>query len=158
MPSVKGQLKRLEKRLKGDGDPDGKVLEWIRQGRRYNELTDEEKAAYIKYKESLGSGARDVAIAKLKIMLSDLTEDEAFNFRLTKRERPPTPEEHAQTVKEMERLMKEIQDEYNSPEEEKKREEEYQRAREIGRLRQQAYERGESMDKYPLPWQEGGKE
>ena len=101
----------------------------------------------------MGSGARDVAIAKLKIMLSDLTEDEAYNFPLTKRERPPTPEEHTQTVKEMEMLMKEIQDEYNSPEEEKKREEEYQRAREIGRLRQQAYERGESMDKYPLPWQ-----
>ena len=86
-------------------------------------------------------------------MLSDLTEDEAFNFRLTKRERPPTPEEHAQNVKEVARLMAEAQAEYNSPEEEKKREEEYQRAREIGRLRQQAYERGEDMSAYPLPWQ-----
>ena len=152
MPSVKGQLKKLEKRLKGDGDPDGKVLEWIRQGRLYSELTDDERTAYIKYKESLGSGANDVAAAKLKIMFS-IPEDEAYRFQLTKRQRPPTPEEHAQTVKEMEMLMKEIQDEYNSPEETKKREEEYQRIQEIGRLRKQAYERGESMDKYPLPWQ-----
>lgn len=151
----KASLKSLERRIKRtDGDPDGKVLEWIRQGRRYNELTDDERAAYIKYKESLGGGARDVSIAKLKIMLSDLTEDEAYNFPLTKRERPPTPEEHAQTVKEMEMLMKEIQDEYNSPEETKKREEKYQQAQEIGRLRKQAFERGEDMDKlFPLPWQ-----
>ena len=141
MPSVKGQLKRLEKRLKSDGDPDGKVLEWIRQGRLYSELTDDEREQYKRYKASLGSGANDVAAAELKIMFS-IPEDEAYRFQLTKRQRPPTPEEHAQTVKEMERLMKEIQDEYNSPEEEKKREEEYQRAREIGRLRQQAYERG----------------
>ena len=82
-----------------------------------------------------------------------IPEDEAYRFQLTKRQRPPTPEEHAQTVKEMEMLMKEIQDEYNSPEEVKKREAEYQRAREIGRLRQQAYERGEDMSAYPLPWQ-----
>ena len=157
MPSVKGQLKKLEKRLKGDGDPDGKVLEWIRQGRRYNELTDDEREQYKRYKESIGGVADDIAVAELKIMFS-IPEDEAYRFQLTKRQRPPTPEEHAQTVKEMEMLMKEIQDEYNSPEEVKKREAEYQRIQEIGRLRKQAYERGESMDKYPLPWQEGGEE
>ena len=57
------------------------------------------------------------------------------------------------SFKEMEMLMKEIQDEYNSPEETKKREEEYQRIQEIGRLRKQAFERGEDMSAYPLPWQ-----
>ena len=85
MPSVKGQLKKLEKRLKGDGDPDGKVLEWIRQGRRYNELTDDEREQYKRYKESIGGVADDIAVAELKIMFS-IPEDEAYRFQLTKRQ------------------------------------------------------------------------
>ena len=149
----KASLKRLERRIKQtDGDPNGTVLEWIRQRRRYNELTDDEREQYKRYKESIGGVADDIAVAELKIMFS-IPEDEAYSFPLSKRQRPPTPEEHTQTVKEMEMLMKEIQDEYNSPEETKKREEEYQRIQEIGRLRKQAFERGEDMSAYPLPWQ-----
>ena len=157
LTSIKNRLKKVQDSL-GAADSFHMVAELIARGAYYDELTDEEKAAYVRYKESLGGVADDIAGAELEKMLMDKPEKEAYHFPLTRRRKPPTPEEHAQRVREVEAYMQEITDEYNSPEARAKREAEYQEMHRIGALRKAAYDRGEPMDKYPLPWEKKGAE
>lgn len=57
-----------------------------------------------------------------------------------------------ETRLEVAKLIEEIEKEYNSPEAIKQRKEKYNELQHIGQLRKEAYERGESMDIYPLNW------
>lgn len=101
-----GQLNRRLARLEASGTGDySDVVDLINAGVHFDELTPAQQARYIKYKESLGGVADDVALAELSIMVGDETPQEAKHFLLTKRNPPPTPEEFAQRVKEIEQLL-----------------------------------------------------
>ena len=54
--------------------------------------------------------------------------------------------------------LNKIRTKNNTPEAKAKREADYQEMRRIGELRRQAYERGEPMSNYPLPWERKGAE
>ena len=155
--TIKNRLKRARANTHA-GEDLGRIAELLHQGAYYDELTDEEREAYKAYKESLGGVADDIAGAELEKMLMDKPEKEAYHFPLTRRRKPPTPEEHAQRVREVEAYMQELTDEYNAPEARAKREAEYQEMHRIGALRAAAFQRGEDMDKYPLPWEKKGAE
>lgn len=58
---------------------------------------------------------------------------------------------------ELDEYMRIRHEEYNSPEEQEKREREYQKLCEIGRKRKEAFYSGMPMDKYPLPWEKKGE-
>lgn len=89
----------------------GRLAKLIAQGAYFDELTPEEQEAYKAYKESLGGVADDIAGAELEIMFLDKTKEEAYHFPLTKRKRPPTPEEHRQRVQEVEDYLFSLNDE-----------------------------------------------
>lgn len=150
-------MKKAQRNAHG-GDSLGRIAQLLSRGAFYDELTEEEREAYKDYKTSLGGVADDIAGAELEIMLMGKPKEEAYHFPLTKRRKPPTPEEHAQRVREVEAYMQEITDEYNAPEAKAKREAEYQEMHRIGALRKAAYDRGEDMSKYPLPWERKGAE
>lgn len=57
-----------------------------------------------------------------------------------------------QRLKEVSEIVKKYQDEYNSPEAVAQRKADYQEICRIGQLRGEAFRRGESIDRYPLPW------
>lgn len=57
-------------------------------------------------------------------------------------------------VKEVKQIFEGIIEEYNSEQEQQKRAVEYAEIQRIGELRKQAFLNGESMDKYPLPFEE----
>ncbi len=151
MLNVKGKLNKLEKRLKPNSDPDefAVVKEWVNQGLTFGQLTPEQQELYIKYQ------GFDVTY------LYDLFEV-VPDFLLELKDPPPKTkaEEERQfreRCREIREIMQSVEDEYNSGEKQQEREEEYRKVQEIARQRQMAFERGESMDKYPLPWQEGAK-
>jgi hypothetical protein len=123
LASIKNRLKKAQANNHA-GDALGKVAHLLSRGAYYDELTEEERQAYKEYKESLGGVADDIAGAELLIFFGK-SEKEAYHFQLTKRRRPPTPEEHAQNVREVEAMMQEVIEEYNTPEEVAKREAEY---------------------------------
>ena len=145
MLNVKSKLSRIEKRLKIDVDPNEKIIsEWIKAGRFYDELSDEEKALYNKYWDCNMAG------------LYEMFEVEP-HFELELKQPPLTDEQFRERCREIREIMQSVEDEYNSDEKQQEREEEYRKVQEIARQRQMAFERGESMDKFPLPWQEGAK-
>ena len=160
---IKRRVARLEAKASAQ---DQRILALIAAGAYYDELTDEEKREYERYKESLGGGDPDLAAARLNEMfykmdgvkgIDDTPPEQFYHFRLTKKRPQPTPEEHAARVKEVERIFLDLKEEYNSPEEKAKREAEYRELQEIGELRGQAFARGEPMDSIPLPWEKGYK-
>lgn len=68
-------------------------------------------------------------------------------------EQKATPAQLRQNIAEVERLMDQILQEYNSPEEVAKRQAEEEELRRIGELRRQDFYAGRDMDKcHPLPW------
>ena len=154
LASIKARLNKI--RTKNNTGEMQRIAELLAKGAYYSELTEEERQAYKRYKESGGGVADDIAGAELEIIFMNTPKEEAYNFPLTKRKRPPTPEEHAQRVREIEEIMQECSDEYNAPEARAKREAEYQELQRIGAQRAAAYSRGEPMSKYPLPWEKKG--
>ena len=58
-----------------------------------------------------------------------------------------------QASREVETMVNALDEKYNSPEEVAKRKAFYDEVCRIGELRRQAFERGESMEQYPLPWE-----
>lgn len=98
---------RLRKLEHGNGGTFANVISWIRAERYCDELTDDERQEYKAYKESVGGVADDLAGGWLAVNLLGKTEAEAYHFPLTKRRRPPTPEEMAQTAREIEEFMNE---------------------------------------------------
>lgn len=57
-------------------------------------------------------------------------------------------------VEELEQWHRAMVAKYNSVEEKSKRSREYEELQEVGRLRKLAFDRGEPMSKYPLPWEQ----
>lgn len=113
-------IKRRIKKIQSGGDERYlRILELIDQGAYYDELTPEEQALYKEYKESLGGGDSDYAAAYLSEAIAKAAETEGvdrepppehgyYHYRLTKRTRPPTPEEHAQRVQEVQEIFDRI--------------------------------------------------
>lgn len=60
---------------------------------------------------------------------------------------------HGEAVEWLEKATRRLVEAYNTPEARAKREVDYRELCRIGELRKAAYERGESWDKYPLPWE-----
>ena len=141
MLNVKSKLSRIEKRLKIDADPNEKIIsEWIKAGRYYDELNDEEKALYNKYWDCNMAG------------LYEMFEVEP-HFELELKQPPLTDEQFRERCREIREYMQGIENEYNSEEAQEERRQEYEKCQKIGALRRQAYENGEDMSAYPLPWQ-----
>lgn len=109
--SIKNRLKKAQGKAHG-GDSLGRIAAYIARGAFYDELSEEDREAYKEYKESLGGVADDIAGAELEIMFFDKPKEEAYHFPLTKRRRPPTPEEHAQRVREVEEIVNGFKEEY----------------------------------------------
>ena len=144
MLNVKGKLSQIEKRLKKSVDPvdpNEKIIsEWIKAGRYYDELSDEEKELYNKYWDCNMAG------------LYEMFEVEP-HFELELKQPPLTDEQFRERCREIREYMQGIENEYNSEEAQEERRQEYEKCQRIGALRRQAYENGEDMSAYPLPWQ-----
>ena len=140
MLNVKSKLSRIEKRLKIDVDPNEKIIsEWIKAGRYYDELNDEEKELYNRYWDNDMSA------------LYRMFEVEP-HFELELKQPPLTDEQFRERCREIREIMQGIENEYNSEEAQEERRQEYEKCQRIGALRRQAYERGEDIDKlFPLP-------
>lgn len=110
LASIKNRLKKAQGKAHG-GDSLGRIAAYIARGAFYDELSEEDREAYKEYKESLGGVADDIAGAELEIMFFNKTEEEAYHFPLTKREKPPTEEEIAKRAQEIELYMQEKIDE-----------------------------------------------
>ena len=98
--NVRQRLRRLEK---GTGTPFADVLGWIRAGRYYDELSDSQKERYCLYRDCDRLGLEQV--------------NGYFNglhFRLERNPAPPTPTQHAETVKELEEWFRQAQAEFNA--------------------------------------------
>lgn len=130
------------------GEDLGIVAAAINRGAFYDELTDEEKNAYCGY---LGT-EREALETVHGYILGTL------HFKVERKPKPPTPEEHRARVREVEAYFEELRDEYNAPEAKAEREREYQEMKRIGAQRKAAFERGEPWDAYPLPWERKGAE
>jgi hypothetical protein len=106
------RLKRLESKTDTQDYPE--VIEWIRQGRYYNELTYEEKLLYQEYCEFGDSSMAKAAIEVENVIFEDDDEPPNFKLEFRKRRKEPTPEEFAEIVKEVERMVESCQEEHNS--------------------------------------------
>ena len=104
MLNVKSKLSRIEKRLKIDVDPNEKIIsEWIKAGRYYDELSDEEKELYNKYWDNDMSA------------LYRMFEVEP-HFELELKQPPLTDEQFRERCREIREIMQSVEDEYNSDE------------------------------------------
>ena len=111
--TIKNRLKRARTNTHA-GEALGRIAELLSRGAYYDELTDEEREAYKRYKESLGGVTDDIAGAELDIMLFNKSKEEAYHFPLTKRKRPPTKEEFAQRAREVENIVNGYIEDYNA--------------------------------------------
>lgn len=100
--SCKQRLMKLEK---GSSQDFSEIRTLIRKGTFYDELTETQKADYEKYKCSLGGVAVDIASAELDILFNDTPRSEAFHFKLSKRQPPPTREELAERIEEVQEIL-----------------------------------------------------
>ena len=130
------RLKSLEKSQHGDF---ADIMQLIRQGAYYDQLTDAQKARYQSYRESLGGVTDDIAAAKLDIMFNDTPEQQAYHFKLTKRKRALTDEELKERVQEVEETVQGFIDEYNSPEAKAERQRQYEELQRKGAERRAAF-------------------
>ena len=130
------RLKSLEKSQHGDF---ADIQELIHKGASYNELTEAQRERYRLYKESLGGVADDIAAAELDKMFMDTPEEQAYNFKLSKRKRPITEAEFRERVKEVEAFMEQATAEYNSPEAIAERQRQYEELQRKGAERRAAF-------------------
>lgn len=147
LASLKNRIKKAQANTHA-GEALGRIAELIAQGAYYDELTDEEKNAYCDY---LGS-ERD-AMEAVEAMVTG-----TLHFPVKRKEKPLTEAQFRERVREVEDIVNGYIEEYNAPEARAKREAEYRELQRIGALRKAAYDRGESMDAYPLPWERKGAE
>lgn len=98
-------LSRLRKLEKGITTEFDEIVQLIRQGAYYDQLTPNQQNQYKLYRESLGGVARDLASAELDILINDTSKAEAYHFKLSKRQPPPTKEELQKTVDEISRFF-----------------------------------------------------
>ena len=140
---IKELNRRIDRLYKGS---DVHVLQLIDSGKYYDELTEEEKAAYCRYR-GFPAGYETLNAAYAAAMGIDPAEVR------TKLERNPAPEEQAAMREDLDKYMKAAAERYNSPEEVAKRKAEYEELLRIGELRRMDFYAGRDMDKcHPLPW------
>lgn len=144
---MKNTLRRIEK-LCSVSDPELKhVLKLIDSGKYFDELTEEEQAAYCRYR------GFDASFSVLNAAYCACMGIDPAEVR-TKLERNPTLEEQKAMREDLDRLMREASERYNSPEEVAKRKAEYEELQRIGELRRMDFYCGRDPDKcHPLPWQ-----
>ena len=147
LASLKNRIKKAQGRTHA-GEYLGRIAELIAQGAYYDELTDEEKTAYCDY---LGTEREAFETVHGYIMGS-------LHIPIEKKPKPLTEAQFRERVREVEEIMQGFIEEYNSPEAKAERERQYQELKEIGAKRAAAYERGEPMSNYPLPWEKKGAE
>lgn len=126
------------------------VLKLIASGVCYEDLSDEDKDAYCRYRgfDREGMEAVHAAFAEVK----GISPEELH----TELERRPTPEECKAMRADVERWVQEEVERFNSPEEVAKREAEYAELQKIGELRRMDFMCGRDPDVcHPLPWQRG---
>lgn len=145
LASLKNRIRKAQGRTHA-GEYLGRIAELIAQGAYYDELTDEEKNAYCDY---LGS-ERD-AMEAVETMVTG-----TLHFPVKRKEKPLTEAQFRERVREVEEIVQGFVEEYNSPEAKADRERKYQELQRIGEQRKAAYDRGEDMSKYPLPWERKG--
>lgn len=145
---IESRLSRLEKQISSDY---ADVIELIGQGKYYDELTPEQKIRYIGYSTPF-TDIRSYEDFQTFLYASDTPAEKILHFRLEKR--TPLSKTVSDEVRaEVEAMLKEVEEEYYSPEAIAERECRYEEIRRIGELRKVAYSRGESMAAYPLPWE-----
>ena len=145
LASLKNRIRKAQANTHA-GESLGLVAEAIARGAFYDELTDEEKNAYCEY-----HGTEREALEKVNGFILG-----TLHFPVERKEKPLTEAQFRERVQEVEGYMQAAIEEYNAPEAKAKREAEYQEVQEIGRKRAAAFQRGESMDAYPLPWERKG--
>lgn len=89
--SIKSRLAKLQR--KGGSFPD--VLRWIAEGRIYDELTDAERARYAAYWNTTPRVLEELELAATGTL----------HKPLERRPKPPTQEESAEIIKELERIV-----------------------------------------------------
>ena len=125
------------------GEPLARIAHLLSLGAFYDECTDEDKNAYCAY-----IGTEREALETVRGYLLG-----TLHFKLERKPKPPTPDEHRANVREVEAFFDEKRKEYNSPEVKAKREAEYQELQRIGAQRAAAFQAGKPWDAYPLPWE-----
>ena len=142
LANLKNRIKKAQANTHA-GEDLGRIAELLSRGAYYDECTDEEKNAYCAY-----YGTEREALEEVNGFILG-----TLHFRLERKPKPPTEAQFRERVREVEALVQAMTDEYNTPEAKAKREADYQELQEIGRKRKAAYDRGEGMDAYPLPWE-----
>lgn len=106
MASYKRELEQIRRKIREKNSADYKdIVELINQGKYYDELSEEQQIRYKAYKESLGGCANDVSCAELEVEFMDIPKEQAFHFQLSKRQKPPTNEELAQIIAEVQEIL-----------------------------------------------------
>ena len=106
----------------------GLVADAIARGAYYDEMTEEEKNAYCDY-----HGFDRDAMERLEVLITG-----TLHFQAEKKPKPPTQAEFEASVREVERLMNEYTEQYNSEEEMQRRIAEYERIKQEGEERKKA--------------------
>lgn len=147
LANIKNRIRKAQRNTHA-GEDLGIVAAAINRGAFYDECTDEEKNAYCAY-----YGTERQALEEVNGFILG-----SLHFKLERKPKPPTEAQFRERVREVEELVQAMTDEYNTPEAKAKREEEYQELQRIGAQRAAAFQRGEDMSKYPLPWERTAKE
>lgn len=147
LASLKNRIRKAQRNTHA-GEDLGIVAAAISRGAFYDELTDEEKNAYCAY-----HGTERHALEEVNGYILG-----TLHFPVERKEKPLTEAQFRERVEEVEALVNAYKDEYNAPEARAKREAEYQELQRIGAQRKAAYDRGEPMSNYPLPWERKGAE
>lgn len=145
LESIKRRINKVQNNT-SNGEALAMVAGAIDRKAYYDELTEEEKNAYCAYYGTEREALEEVN----RYILGTL------HFQVERKAEKLTETQFRERVREVEEIMQGMIAEYNAPEEKAKRETEYQELQEIGALRKAAFERGESMNNYPLPWEEKG--
>lgn len=137
---IRSKLNSIEKRLREKSSAcDSDIRMWAKSGLRYNELDDAQRTRYNGYWE---------------IDFSDLYSQMGLPLDFKLEMKPQSNHVDSATITAVERIVDEFVDEYNSPQAVAQRKAEYREIQTIGEQRRQAFARGESMNNYPLPWEE----
>ena len=120
----------------------GRIAELLEMGAYYDELTEDEKNAYCTYYGTDRETLEEVS----GLLLGTL------HFKLERSIKATTEAQFRECVREAEGSIQALQAEYNAPEARARREAGYKDLQRAGALRKAAFDRGEDMSKYPLPW------
>lgn len=143
--SIRRRLGNLETRESGYIDPD--LLERMKTGAYYDELTEREKDLYAQHWRTDRETIETVHRAMFGCSL---------HFRIERLIPPRDKPELEARQEEITAAFDKIAAEHNAPEAKARREAEYQELQRLGELRRMDCLCGRDMDKeHPLPWAKG---